>query len=462
MTISGMDTFFNPRGVALVGARSTPGFGFGIPLVLRREGWDDRLYLVNPRGGELHGYGVYEDVAGVPDPVDLAIVVVPAPSVPGVLEEVADRGIRHVIIESAGFAEVGDDGIALQEAAREVAARRGMRIIGPNCVGVVNTSNHFTSVEVIEEAMLRGTTSIIAQSGVFGAVMLDMLFQYGLHVSKAVTLGNRMDVDECDMLDYLAGDEATRSIMMYLEGARDGRRLKETLGRVASGKPVLILKSGRSEAGRQATASHTASLSGEDEIYEAVFRQTAAVRAGSLEELVEMTRVFSTQPMPRGSRLGIVTSSGSLGVLATDAAAECGLEVPPLSEGSADRVAEAAPGWMNVRNPVDVGPSPQFPVALEALLDDPGVDMVLGIAVLPYFIFREVTSRGSTGHNWFGDVAAIRERHPGKPFAICAVGHSDFVDRVRELSGPLVPVFVSPEPAVRALAALTRNRPIST
>lgn len=452
--VSGLSVFFEPKGVALIGARSSPGFGYGIPLVLKRHGWAARTFLVNPRGGELHGMKVYGSLDDVEGPVDLAVVVVPARSVPGVMRDIGRRGIRHAIVESAGFAETGTGGAALQEEAMAEAREHGIRVIGPNCVGVVNTANGFSTVEVIDEAMNPGSTAIIAQSGVFGAVMLDMLHEYRLHVSKAVTLGNRVDVGEPEVLEYLRRDPQTAVVMMYLEGAADGRGLLETLKRTTREKPVLVLKSGRSPEGRHATASHTASISGEDEVYDAVFRQAGAVRAGSLEELVEMARVFSALPLPRGGRLAIVTSSGSLGVMAADAAVSRGLEVPALGAETARRVTRGAPSWMNVRNPVDVGPSAQFPSALAAVLEDPDVDMVLAITVMPYAIFRIVTGRGSTGVNWFGDIRGIHAKRPAKPLAVCAVGHHDFIERMREISGPAVPVFASPEPAVRALAAL--------
>jgi len=449
-----LTTFFEPRGIALIGARSSPGFGYGIPIVLRHHGWADRLYQVNPKGGELHGMKVYTSLAEVPDPVDLAVIIVPAPAVQGVLEEVGIRGIRHAVIESAGFAEIGPAGKELQDAALNVARKHAIRVIGPNCVGVVNTANKFSTVEVIDEAMEPGSTAIIAQSGVFGAIMLDMLHEFWLHISKAATLGNRMDLGECELLDYFRNDPATEVVMMYLEGAADGKALRDSLAKIAPLKPVLVLKSGRTSEGRAATATHTASMSGEDDIYDAVFKQTGAIRAGSLEELVEMARVFSSQPLPKGNRLAVITTSGSLGVMATDTAVASGLEIPELSSATTERIREDAPGWMNVRNPIDVGPSRQFPVALAAALDDPGIDMVLAITVLPYAIFRAVTSKGSTGENWFGNIEQIKKAGPAKPLVVCAVGHNDFVDRMRHISGASVPVFVAPEPAVKALASL--------
>jgi acyl-CoA synthetase (NDP forming) len=450
--------FFEPRGVAVVGARHNPGFGYGIPLTLKKNGWEDRLYLVNPKGGELHGLPVYRSVTEVPDPVDLAIVIVPAPVVPEVLEEIGERGIRHAIVETAGFAEVGEAGRLLQEKARAVAARYGIRVIGPNCVGVVNTRNRFTTVEIVDEAFTPGPTAIIAQSGVFGNVLLDLLYEFGLFISKAITLGNRMDVNECEVLDYLHHDQDTQVIMIYLEGAADGRLLKETLARVTCDKPVLILKSGRTSAGRSATASHTASLSGEDDLYDALFAQTGVIRALNLEELVETARVFATQPLPRGNRLGIVTSSGSLGVMATDTAVASGLELPPLSPSTVEWMRAEAPEWMNVKNPLDVGPSNQYTRALEAMMQDPHIDMVLAIAIIPFVFFRDYMPLGLNATLWFGDFVSIRKLAPQKPLAVCATGNSKFVAHMRKACGPTVPVFISPEPAARALASLYRYK----
>ncbi len=453
MPADDLRTFFEPSGVVLVGARRNLGFGYGIPIILEAHGWKDRIYLVNPSGGELHGLPVYPTVAEVPDPVDLAVVLTPAPVVPKMLEEIGERGIRHVVIESAGFAEVGESGTALQVESAAIARRYGMRVIGPNCVGLVNTANSFSTVEIIDEAFVPGPTSIIAQSGVFGNCLLDLLHEFRLYVSKAVTLGDRMDVNECDVLDYLKDDPETGSIMMYLEGAADGARLKETLAEVTRIKPVMVLKSGRTPAGRAATVSHTGSLSGEDRLYEAVFTQTGTIRASNLEGLVEMARIFSTQPPPKGNRLGIVTGSGSLGVMATDTAVSYGLQVPALPETVAGKIREEAPGWMNVKNPLDVGPSWMFAKALTALLEEPDIDMVLAITIIPYSVFKDLYDKGLDGRGWFGDIAELKEAYPEKPLVICAVGHSDFVSHMAEVAGPKVPIYVSPEPAARALAA---------
>ena len=456
MEVKSLKSFFEPEGVVLVGARRSSGFGYGIPLFLQGQGWANRLYLVNPAGGELHGMKVFKTLKDIPAAVDLAIVIVPAEAVLGVMKEIGDRGIKSVIVETAGFAETGEKGRVLQEEIKSIAKGYGMRVVGPNCVGVVNTLNRFASVELIEESMTPGPVSIIAQSGVFGNILLDYLPHCGLSISKAITLGNRVDVDENDMLEYLGNDESTKVIMLYLEGAADGRRLVETLKHVTAQKPVLILKSGRTGEGKQATASHTGSMSGQDNIYDAVFSQTQAIRAQSLPHLIDLARVFATQPLPKGNRLGIITTSGSLGALATDVAISAGLKVPNLCPSTVDRVRQMAPDWMNVRNPLDVGPSGTFSRALPLLVADDEIDMILSIMVVPYAVVKNIRPMGFTITDWFGDVAKLRSRFPDKPLLAVVVGHPEFVGDVASLCGPYTPVFNAPEPAAFALAALWR------
>ncbi|MBW1641759.1 MAG: CoA-binding protein [Deltaproteobacteria bacterium] len=453
--INDIETFFNPQGIVIIGARSSPGFGYGIPMNLKEKGWEDRLFLVNPKGGQIDGMHVYEKVADVPGPASLAIIIIPAQGIPELLPQLREKGIRHVIIESAGFAETGDSGKALQDETYNILKKHGMRAIGPNCVGIVNTDNKLSTTETIQEAYIPGNTAIIAQSGVFGNILLDKLHLFGLYISKAVTLGNRIDVSEIEMLDYFHKDPLTNVIMMYLEGASNGRLLAKTLYTVTRDKPVLILKSGRTSQGQTATASHTGSLSGEDFLYDGMFSQTGAIRAESLDCLVEFARVFSSQPLPKGPRLGIVTGSGSLGALATDAAVLSGLEVPSHpSTATINKIKKLAPNWMNVKNPLDVGPSGRFKEALGAMMKDTDTDMVLAILTIPHAVFRNFQALGIDLRDWFGELKTIRKLAPEKPALACVVGHQEFLYYATEIAGPDMPVFTSPEMSVKALAAL--------
>ena len=455
MSADDFRSFFNPKGIVIAGARRSMGFGSGLPPFLKEYGWGDRTFLVNPSAGKINGMKVYKKIADVPDPVDLAIVIVPANAVPATLEEIGARGIKHVIIESAGFAETDEKGIALQENIMTIAKRLGLRVIGPNCVGVINTNNKFASVELIEESLTPGPLSIIAQSGVFGNILLDFIYQHRIYVSKAITLGNRIDVNECDMLDYLHDDPTTKVIGMYLEGAADGRRLYETLRRVTKKKPVIILKSGRTQEGKQATASHTGSLSGEDEIYNGIFAQTGTLRAESLPHLIELVKAFTTQPLPKGNRLGIVTSSGRMGALATDIAVSNGLVIKPLSPSTVKQVRAISPEWMNVKNPLDLGPSGLFNKLTPMVINDPLVDMLLLIIAVPYSFIKAVKQTGVKLADVFGNPEAIRAQLPeSKPFVITVVGNADFASEISGVAGDSIPVFTSPEAAARALAGL--------
>ncbi|MCP4756495.1 MAG: hypothetical protein GY866_36990 [Proteobacteria bacterium] len=455
-TENDLKTFFEPRGVAIVGARRSPGFGHGTPQLLQDRGWKDRLFLVNPKGGEIDGMEVYLNISDLPESVDLGIVIIPAPFVPNALVELGEMGIRHIVIESAGFGEAGSKGKALQEEIIRIREKYNLRIIGPNCIGLINNVNGFCTTLILPEAFPLGNTSIIAQSGVFGNILLDKMYLLEQYVSKAITLGNRIDVNECEMLEYLHHDPETKLIVLYLEGAANGRLLADTLSQVTPDKPVLVLKSGRTEQGRAATASHTGSMSGVDSLYQGMFNQTGAIRAETLDELMILSRVFATQPLPKGNRLGVVTGSGSMGALATDAAVSEGLELPTPTDDTIRQVKEKAPEWMNVKNPLDVGPSGQFVTALTALVQDADIDMVLGIITFPHSVFRKYTAEGLTSILAFGDLPAIRKLAPEKPFLICVVGHDDIASAVVANAGSQTPVLTSPEMAAKSLATLWR------
>ncbi|MFO7964651.1 MAG: CoA-binding protein [Desulfobacterales bacterium] len=450
--------FFNPDGIAVIGARSTPGFGYMLPANLKENGWGDRTFLVNPNGGRLHGMPVYTSVHDIYDLVDLAVVIVPAPAVPEVLTDIGESGIRHVILMSAGFAEAGKAGEHLQETARAVSLRYGLNVIGPNCVGVVNTANRFSTTELMPEAFQPGNLAVMAQSGVFGHNLLERFNEYGISISKAVTLGNRLVIDEIDVLSYFHRDPETSAIVMYIEGSAEGRRLKEHLKIVSQDKPVMILKSGKTEPGKAATSSHTGSLSGEDALYEGMFSQTGAIRAKTLQDLVDFARVFPTQPLPKGNRLGIITGSGSMGALATDYAVEQGLVLAPLSESIVTAVREGAPGWMNIKNPLDVGPSAQFPKAFAAMMEDPEIDMVLAIIAIPYAAYRHMASSVTLESFFFGSSTSLKHRRFDKPLAVAVISHKHLVDLFKDTLEPSIPVFTTPERAVYALAALRRYR----
>jgi acyl-CoA synthetase (NDP forming) len=451
---STLDQFFKPRSVALIGATSNPGFGHGIPLFWQKNGWQDRAYLVNPKGGEIQGKKVIPSISELPGGIDLAVVIVPSPAVREVLIDLGKKGIRAVIIESAGFAETGAEGKKRQEELAELAKGLGIRLIGPNCVGVVNTENRFATIEIMDPAMEPGSVAIIAQSGVFGNILLDHLPAEGLKISKVATLGNKIDLDEADFLDYFAADPRTRVILIYMEGTKDGPRFLEALRRTCGIKPVVILKSGRTPYGKEATLSHTASLSGEDRLFDAAFRQAGAIRAMNLQEMVEIARVFLSQPPMRGRNIGILTTSGSLGAMTADMAYQEGMRLPPWEPDTVERIKARAPGWMNVKNPLDIGPSGIFRPACEAVFADPQPDGFILIPVIPYAAVEIWIRLGAQVRDMFGDWPDYRQAIPGKPVIAVLLGYRDFLSQIKDLCGTAVATVSSPEAAVRALSAL--------
>lgn len=450
--------FFQPRSIVIAGASKKGGFGSGIPRVLKRSGYADRLYLVNPREREIEGLPVYKRITDIDDEIDLAIVIVPRNHVTGVLEDCAAKNIRAVILETAGFSETGPDGARLEREIGALAKKTGMRIIGPNCVGLINPHDRFASTEVALEEMKPGNIGVIAQSGVFGNIVADWAPSQDLNVSSLVTIGNRVDVDETDMLYHFAADERTDVIVLYLEGAKDGERFRKAAREASARKPVLVYKSGRTEAGKRAAASHTGSMTGEDGLYEGLLRQSGVIRASSFQELFDLARVFAAQPLMEGRDIGVVTSSGSLGVMATDAAFQLGLHLPELSPATVDALREEAPPWMNVKNPLDLGPSHLFGAGLEAALRDPRINGVIAIPVIPYAIIESLMAGDIGPEVLFGDPGQIRKALPGKPVVTYTVGSSSWISLVRTMFGPHMTLVSSAETASRALWALYRYR----
>jgi len=449
--------FFEPTTLALVGATRTPGFGYGIPKFLKRRGWLDKTFLVNPKGGEIEGRKVYKSIAAIPAEIDLAVIIVPASAVKQAVIDLGRKGVKAAIIESAGFAELGDGGRRLQEEVLAAAKEYGMRLLGPNCVGVVNTENKFATIEVMDPAFNPGRVAIIAQSGVFGNILLDHLPEVGLKISKVATLGNKIDLDEADFLDYFSEDDQTRVILIYQEGVKDGRRLLSALKKSCEKKWVVILKSGSTPLGSKATLSHTGSLSGEDAIYDGAFRQAGAVRANSLEEMIDLAQVLSTQPrLGRGKKVGVVTSSGSLGALTADALFREGLELAEWSEATLDKIRRLAPGYLNVKNPLDTGPSGIFKDAVEAVFEDPNPDGFIFIPVVPFAAVSLWKDLGFNALTWLGDWKVFRQKAKHKPAIAVLLGAKEWTEDLKSMVGEEIACVSSPENAAKALACLMR------
>ena len=379
-----MDRFLNPRSVAVVGASGDPRKG-GYSLVSNLKAKiPERVYPVNPGASEICGLPSFRSVADLPEPVDLAVIFIPAASVPGVMEACAAKGISRIMIQSAGFAETGPQGLALQETCLQLARKHGLRVWGPNCMGVVNGSTglvaSFMRRDIWRGHLKAGNVSLIVQSGMLSAGFLVQILKEGYFgLSKACSIGNRCDVNECDLLEYFAEDPETHVIAMYLESLLDAPRFRRALS--CLGKPVVLLKGGLSEEGARAARSHTGSLAGDGRLAEGFLRQMKVHRVEDFFEMVDVARGLSLwQGRKRGRRIGVVTFSGASGIVASDHFARLGLTLAPLSPDTLRALQTVFPPWMSPRNPVDVWPAIEqvgqkaFEVSVKAMLADPQVD----------------------------------------------------------------------------------------
>lgn len=393
-----LERFFSPRSVAVVGAtpnRSKGGYNLVANLL---ECFSGPVYPVNPNYQEILGVKCYARVSEIPHPPDLAVVFVPARAVPGVLEDCGRAGVKAVVVESGGFAEVGPEGRELEEVCLEVAGRFGMRIWGPNCTGLVNTDpfifTPFMRAPHVHRRLEPGSLGIIAQSGMLAAgFMLQYVVSGFFKVSKACAIGNKMDIDEVEVLEYLKNDPKTRSVVAYLESVERGREFLRVAGEMRGRKPLVVLKGGRHPEAAKAALSHTASLAGADEVVDGALKQVGAIRVYDFHDLMNLGKAFSLHPepfrlsTPEGKGVALITVTGGGGVVTTDLVRDLGLCVSELESNTLERLGRLFPEWMPPSNPVDIWPTVErrgleaFADALEAVLEDERVD---GVILLPF------------------------------------------------------------------------------
>jgi acyl-CoA synthetase (NDP forming) len=458
---SPIDAFYEPKSIAIIGAKNrASGFGATLPSFLLEIGVArERLHLVNPREKEIAGLPVYPTLRAVPADVDLAIVIVPASAVPGVLADCVAKGVKAVNVQSAGFAETGAEGARMQAEMGQLARQSGMRIMGPNCVGVVNVPNRFSTCDVDLDAIRPGGISVVAQSGVFGNILMDWAPSQDLALCKMATIGNRADVDESDLLEYLGRDPATTVIVMYLEGVKDGRRFIEAARKASLEKPVLVYKSGETEAGKRATLSHTGSLAGVDAVFDGACRQAGIIRGRDLFELFDMARAFEACPLPKGRRALVVTGSGSQGAMAADRLVQCGMQLPDMTAASVSALRKSAPAWMNVANPLDIGPSGLFALGMKLALTDSNIDAVIAMPIIPWKVAKPALETDATtmiGRGFIDPESTAKAAE--RTLLISLMGHRDWAQHVKRFFGPHAPVMTTPQNAARALAAMCGYR----
>ncbi len=381
---SELTPFFTPRSVAIVGASTTfAKWGTIIFHNVLLGGFAGKIYPVNPNQREIFGLTSYKSLAEIPGPVDLVVVIVPIEKVIGVLEEAGDKGTRAAVIITAGYSETGADGESLEEEMMRVARRHGIRVIGPNCMGIVSMPARLLSwmPSYIPEP---GRVSIVTQSGNMGSSISTSVVRRGLGIARVVSTGNEADLTTVDVIDYFSEDPQTDIILSYVEGVENGSGLLRSLKRVSRKKPVVVIKAGSTGAGARASASHTGAMVGSDAVFEAALRSSGAIRAQDIEEMVDYAAALSSQPIPRGNRVGVITLGGGWGVMAADALAHQGLDVVGLRPETIDRLNAILPPYWSRGNPVDLVAGLKdgdFKKPLTTLLESDYIDslMLLGI-----------------------------------------------------------------------------------
>lgn len=446
-----LDNFFTPQSVAVIGASREPEkLGYAVLANLKEAGFPGSLYPVNPKADEILDLKAYPSVLDIPDPVDLAVIVIPYRFVPDVLEECGQKGVPAVVVISAGFREAGREGLERERELIDIADKYKMRLIGPNCLGVIDTD---TPLNATFAAGMPpgGPIAFMSQSGALGTAVLDMAMAGRIGFSKFASLGNKADVEEIDLLQAWSDDPASRVILIYVEGVSDGQRFIQVAREVTRHKPVVAIKSGVTAAGSRAVSSHTGSLAGSEAAYKAAFQQAGVIRATSMEALFDYARALAYQPLLKGDRIGIVTNAGGPGILATDALEHAGMQIARLGSETMEALTDFLPGAASVANPVDVlgdALADRYEHAIRLVLDDSSVDGLI-VIVTP----QAMTQIEETAHA-VGRLA----RQADKPVLGCFMGEARIEAGIEVLWQYGVPNYPFPERVAAALAAMRDYR----
>ena len=452
MSVSKLDVVFNPQSVAVVGASTKPNTaGNDLLRNLVRDGFAGKIYPVNPKAEELYGQKVYPDLASIPGNVDLAVFIVPARAIPGLIGEAKAKGVKGLIIISAGFKESGPEGVERERELTQLVHDAGIPLIGPNCLGIINSAVNLNA-SFAPKISLKGSLGFISQSGAFCTSVLDYAEARKIGFSKFVSFGNKADVKETDLIEYMADDPETKAIAMYLEDIGDAHRFIEAASKTfwEKGKPIICIKSGRSAEGAKAVSSHTGSLAGSDAEYEAIFKQSGVQRVNTIAELFDLAALYTTQPLPKGNRLGVITNAGGPGIMATDAAIAAGLTLAKLEDSTKAKLKPPVlPEAAALNNPVDVigdALHDRYQAAVEAVMTDPNVDM--GVVVL--------TPQSMTDAHNVGKFLPDIIKKIGKPVVGAFMGVKEVDEGAHNLIDQGVPNYAFPENAVKSLAAAVR------
>lgn len=448
---SDFEALFRPRGIALIGASTDPArLGYGMARNLLHSGYQGTVHLVNLHGGTLFGQPIYRSILQVPDPLDLAVLLIPAPSIPQVLQQCGERGVQAAVIAAGGFREVGAAGAALEQEITSIARQYRMRLLGPNCIGLIDTRLPLNVTFLPPPGPPSGGVAFLSHSGAICAALIDWARSQGFGFSRLISLGNQADLNETDLLAPVAADPATRVLTLYLEGLPDGPRFVQQATQVTRQKPVVALKVGRFASGQRAAASHTGALAGQDSAYQAAFRRAGVVRANTTEELFDWAHALSWCPLPAGRAMAVLTNAGGPGVTAADALEAHGLALAALKPATIDGLSQLLSPPASLHNPVDMlaSATPEvYAGCLQVLLADPGVDGALVIIPPPPTYPAEAIAQ----------VLTPLIQASSKPVVIALMG-----ERLIETAASLfrrarIPEYRFPERAAAALSVLCQR-----
>jgi len=457
--------FFEPRTIMIVGASRTPGKpGNAVLENILANGYEGKVYPVSPHADEILGLRCYHSIMDVPDAPDLAVLIVPANLTLGVVKECAAKSVKAAVIASGGYAELDEKGAELQDEILGVAKKAGMRIMGPNTSGIISTPWKFTTSFFSLGKVRKGPISYIAQTGNFAThTMKWILTGENFGVSRVAGLGNEIDVNEAEALEYLGQDPETKAIVMYLEGFKNGRRFLEVARSVSHKKPIIALKSGRTESGVRAVRTHTASIAENDSIVDAAFRQAGIVRVQNYNDLIDTAKALAFQPIPKSNRVAIISPSGAMCIMSADACERLGLRIADFSEETLEALKGLSPPWLSIRNPVDIwgpiaihGSDFAYKRIMELALSDEGVDAVVATLMLTSETIKQGTEFAPSNLDY---IPEISRRYHDKTVLISITGDRTYFERVKKhLEGQSIPVYLPPEPPFEILANMYRCR----
>jgi len=442
-----LDFIFNPSSIAVIGAsEDRKKVGHVIFKNLIEQGFKGKVYPVNVKRKEILGRKCYSSVKDIPDKIDLAIIAIPAKGVLPVIKDCADQGVKGVVVITAGFREIGGEGIQLEKEITKIVKEAKMKMVGPNCLGVINTFNNMNAT-FAPNLPPSGRVSFFSQSGALGVALIDWAIENDFGFNKFVSLGNKADLNETDFLEYFGNDPDTDVILGYIEDIKDGKRFLEIAQKVAKIKPVIIIKSGSTEAGARAASSHTGALAGSDRALTEAFKKAGIIRVNGIKELFEMAEIFKVKKLPKGNRLLVITNAGGPGIIAADTADRLGIRLDPMSKSSIEAIVDKLPPTASLYNPIDVigdATSERYKVVLEQAIKDEVVD---GICVI--LTPQAVTDTENVAKEII-NINKISE----KPIFTCFIGGKKVKSAVKILKSQQIPCYSDPSVAINSYRKL--------